>query len=99
MSADDYVIELVAFVNPANLLGPYRELAASHLGRYVVRYDPRAVRSEDQLVSTDDPDQALGFPTAAKATACWRTEVGIRADGKPNRPLTAYTVTIARRPT
>jgi hypothetical protein len=46
---------------------------------------------------TADQDEALTFPSVAEALTYWRTvskTVPRRDDGKPNRPLTAYTVTI-----
>ena len=44
---------------------------------------------------TADPKKALIFPSFLEAFDFWRqrsTTVPIRDDGKPNRPLTAYTV-------
>jgi hypothetical protein len=51
---------------------------------------------------TTDPDDAKRFEDAAAASEEWRRQSTVRPlrdDGKPNRPLTAYTVIIenARR--
>lgn len=50
---------------------------------------------------TTDPAKAMRFPDAARALTYWRrqsTVAPLRADGHPNRPLTAYTVEIAEAP-
>jgi hypothetical protein len=46
---------------------------------------------------TPDPQRAKRFETNAQAFEFWRQQskaVPLRPDGKPNRPLTAYTVEI-----
>jgi hypothetical protein len=48
---------------------------------------------------TDDPDEAMRFPTGRAAAEVWRmqsTIAPLRPDGFPNRPLTAFTVQIVR---
>jgi hypothetical protein len=94
---DEYVIRLLAFANPRSIEGPDGALAASHLDRFLVRFHPGADRYEDQIVTTDDVDKAKGFRTAGEAMRVWRQDYGIRWDGQPNRPLTAYTVSVTRR--
>jgi hypothetical protein len=44
---------------------------------------------------TDQIDKAQKFDTMAEAMELWRTSIGTRADGKPDRPLTAYSITFA----
>jgi len=61
-----------------------------HDGRYLVDYDHK----EDCLITTDDPAKARQFQSAIEAIELWRAEYGLRLDGKPNRPLTAYSVEI-----
>lgn len=49
------------------------------------------------LVTTEDPKEALLFLSFAEASDFWRIEsvtVPLRPDGRPNRPLTAVSVTI-----
>lgn len=44
---------------------------------------------------TQDRDKALQFDDAGAALTAWKTQSTVRplrADGKPNRPLTAFTV-------
>ena len=46
---------------------------------------------------TDNPDDAMKFESFVAAVECWRTQSvtrPFRPDGKPNRPLTAHTVTV-----
>lgn len=69
-------------------------------GRYLVEYDPtRDGIDRDgnimncRLVTTSDPGKALNT-SADKLLELWKLSHGIRADGKPNRPLSAFTVEI-----
>jgi hypothetical protein len=63
-------------------------------GQYVKRYDPTAYFGRGDLVTTPDKDDARRFPDVAAATEFWRQSAGTRPDGKPNRPLTAWTIDI-----
>ena len=60
-------------------------------------FDPMAPLPERMIVTTDDPTEAQGFADSGAAMRCWRAEQGLRSDGQPNRPLTAYTVAILLR--
>ena len=49
------------------------------------------------ILFTEQRDLALRFPNGGAALECWRTQSTrhpLRADGKPNRPLTAFSVEI-----
>jgi hypothetical protein len=49
------------------------------------------------ILFTERRDLAMRFPSGAAALACWQTQSTrhpLRADGKPNRPLTAFSVEI-----
>lgn len=51
--------------------------------------------------SGDDPAKAFRFATAKEAAALFRlesTRTPVRPDGRPNRPLTAFTVEITKLP-
>lgn len=68
-------------------------------GKYVKAYDPTYHPAGQQydggiLEVTEDPADALTFADAGAALACWQRSHGTREDGKPNRPLTAWTVEI-----
>jgi hypothetical protein len=70
---------------------------ASRAGRYVSSFDPDFADGRGHVGVSSDPADALRFPDAAAAWECWRTQSTVqplRMDGKPNRPMTAYTVTI-----
>jgi hypothetical protein len=70
-------------------------------GKYVLEYDPtRPGVSPDgeamiaHLRVTEDPNAARQFQDAGEALAFWKLAHGLRPDGAPNRPLTAFTVEI-----
>jgi hypothetical protein len=77
-------------------------------GQYVVEYDPGRQGFEPgtgkpmlcHLVTTPDIESATRY-TKLEALALWRAvdpEHPVRRDGKPNRPLTAFSVVIAPAP-
>jgi len=67
-------------------------------GQYLERYDPdEPDPAEPMATFTDDPSRAKKFADHGAALEEWRrvrTVDPVRPDGKPNRPLTALTVTI-----
>jgi hypothetical protein len=66
-------------------------------GDYVMSFDPDANDGRGELLTTPSLDQALKFDDQAGALRFYRqasTVHPLRDDGKPNRPLTAFTVTI-----
>jgi hypothetical protein len=70
-------------------------------GKYLVDYDPTPRPSRDgafvHMIVTEARDQARQFPTTQEAFNFYllASRNGPRADGKPDRPLTAYTVEIS----
>jgi hypothetical protein len=73
-------------------------------GEYLVQYDPgrdgvdpNGNRMLAHIATSPRRADALVFETVAEAHACW-TRVDprqpVRADGRPNRPLTAFSVEI-----
>lgn len=77
-------------------------------GEYLVEYDPDA-RGVDKrgwpmtahIVTTRDVRRARRFKDAVAAMECWRQRSArwpYRDDGKPNRPLTAFSATIEKLP-
>ncbi len=70
-------------------------------GKYVAAYDPAYHPAGEKydgglLVVVDTPAEAMQFADAGEALEKWREAYGIRADGKPNRPLTAFTVEVEK---
>lgn len=64
---------------------------------YLSFYDLDAYDGRGEARVCSDPIDALKFDTILEALECWRQPSEIRPwrfDGKPNRPLTAYTVEI-----
>lgn len=80
------------------------ECSPSLDGRYVVEYDPkRGGTGPDgvgwcHLETTADRRKAKVFPSIKEALEYWRQSSGLREDGEPNRPLTAFTVTFEQAP-
>ena len=70
-------------------------------GDYLEWSDPNAKFGLDDDRWTDDLAKAKRFPTFMAAMDCWKapsTLVPMRPDGKPNRPLTAWSVTVEEVP-
>lgn len=67
-------------------------------GHYLVKYDPTIDKEQRILLeTTTDRSKAKKFANPGEAFSEWKRvspNVPIRYDGKPNRPLTAYTVEI-----
>lgn len=70
-------------------------------GQYLKAYDPEAHGGLGHAEWTTDPAEAMTFPGVAEAQDCW-TQVPKarprRGDGRPNRPLTAFSITLTPAP-
>jgi hypothetical protein len=91
MSCVIKIIELVGVANPLSSPDSMRP------GEFLCSFDPDAYGGIGRAESTPDVEQALKFADAKDAYECWRKQSTVRPlrdDGKPNRPLTAYTVEI-----
>ena len=65
------------------------------VGAYLASYDPDGDGGNGVAIWTRDPAQAMTFAAGEAATACYRAvplNRPLRPDGKPNRPLTLFTV-------
>jgi hypothetical protein len=92
-----YVIQILELAGIASHRGPIAQE-----GEFVKTFDPDAFDGRGDLTTTPDLADALRFETSYAAMEFWRQQsmvAPIRMDGKPNRPLTAFTVTIARSST
>lgn len=77
-------------------------------GQYLVEYDPDRPGVDPDgspmlahIVASPDIERAKKFPSAREAMEEWRRisrSVPTRPDGKPNRPLTAFTVEVEKVP-
>jgi hypothetical protein len=66
-------------------------------GHYIQRFDVGACDGRDSILTTLDITKAAHFADAGEALEFWRTQsrtVPFRDDGEPNRPLTAFTVSM-----
>lgn len=82
------------------ILGPVGDERSQHDGLYLSAYDPSA-GEHGRIESTYDIAEALHFDGAAEALQCWQQvnqSHPWRPDGKPNRPLTAFSVQIVEVP-
>jgi hypothetical protein len=64
-------------------------------GDFLVRFDVDARDGRGEAVWSPDLEDALHFPDGITAMRAWKMQSKVRPyrdDGKPNRPLTAYTV-------
>lgn len=72
-----------------------------HDGCYLVDYDVDARDGRGEITTSPHPDEARRFDDGGAALEAWRTVSTVsptRPDGKPNRPLTAFTVSIEEPP-
>jgi hypothetical protein len=94
-----YLMQIVGLVNGGS---------SEFDGQFLVSYDPDREGTSPSglpmlayITTTPDPDKAATFRTAGDAMLLWKRQSKrwpIRPyDGKPNRPLTAFTVEIAER--
>lgn len=87
-----YVIQIVYL---GGSQGPQEP--SQHDGQYVYRFDPDAHGGRGQVWTTPEPSNAAQFDSQEHAVMFYRQVSAAkpkRPDGKPNRPLTAFTVTI-----
>jgi hypothetical protein len=86
----DYVIRILCLALPGQ--------PTEYDGTWIRDYAPSSRRHGglDGLRVTRDPGEAKRFFSSGLAASFWRQEHGLRPDGKPNRPLTAFTVCIER---
>lgn len=64
-------------------------------GAYVSEFDPDTLDGRGHVGWTTDPAKAMRFADIGAAMTAWRmpsTTHPLRDDGKPNRPMTAFTV-------
>jgi len=85
LSAREYTIQFMVLANG---------ISDEHEGEWLVSFEPGPPGSRGVLKTTKKEKEAMCFPSHSAAAEFWRQENGTRADGKPNRPLTVWTVMI-----
>lgn len=91
-----YVIRCVDHVGKVRSLA-WDNHQPDHRGDFLQGYDPEFMNGAGLATWTPDPTHALAFPTMTSAKNLIMTSPRskpTREDGKPNRPLTAYTLEI-----
>ena len=66
-------------------------------GAYLASYDPEANDGQGHASWTENPATAMVFSSTEAAYECYRTVPAnrpIRPDGKPNRPLTLFSIEV-----
>lgn len=72
-------------------------LDGPHRGSFLSAYDPDYANGRGLVEATDDPSRALRFASTEAAMQAWKLPSVVRPlrpDGRPNRPLSAWTVSI-----
>lgn len=72
------------------------------INKWIASIDVDARDGRGLATFTDNPARALLFSNAPAALLTWKTQSVVRplrADGKPNRPLTAFTCEVRPTPT
>ena len=68
-----------------------------HSGEYLLSYDPDYEDGSGKVVVTSHPEQAQRFDNMIEAMNEWARPSTVHpirlTDGKPNRPMTAWSVT------
>jgi hypothetical protein len=70
-------------------------------GQYLSKYDPNGYEGRGKFQTTPWPNEAMAFPDQEAAMRFWKQQSKVkplRADGQPNRPLTAYTIEVVQHP-
>jgi hypothetical protein len=70
------------------------------IGQFLKSYDPEAHDGRGSARWTNNLNEALTFSSQVEAARLWRSIPRVRpkrSDGRPNRPLTAFTVLIGPR--
>lgn len=92
--AEQWVMRLTNELDRATLIKLARE-GREPVFRYLRDYDPDAHGGRGSIRETGDLAKAKRFDSIEAVFAEWKrqsTVVPYRADGKPNRPLTAFTM-------
>lgn len=78
-----------------------RDPGFSPEGMWLETFDVDAHDGRGECTWTSKPERAYAFATPAEAVSAWTSQSlvrPVREDGKPNRPLTCFTVSCERLP-
>lgn len=79
----------------------YDPARANGTPNWIEHFDVEAYEGRGSVKLTADPAKALRFATSSSALMAWHTQSKsrpVRDDGRPNRPLTAFTAEIEPAP-
>jgi len=81
--------------------GPVSDSSTPIDGSYLQAFDVEAYGGRGHVEFTNDPEQAMGFFTIGDAMQAWYSQSRvrpIRADGRRNMPLTAFSAEFVSEP-
>jgi hypothetical protein len=87
----DVVIQVLGLANGESMRGAE--------GQYLLSYTPDGNDGRGDLVLTPERDDAKRYAGAAEAMEDWKRVSAThpkRPDGKPNRPLSAFTISVVK---
>ena len=68
---------------------------------WLLAFDADGDGGRGKIAFTTDLAEAMRFDSLRALMACWKTQstvIPLRPDGKPNRPLTAFTISAEQLP-
>lgn len=80
------------------IIGNTLDIPGPEDGKYLKEFHPDT-DAHGKLIVTSNRDEAMQFEDGGEAWKFWQQQskrFPLRLDGKPNRPLTAFTVEIAK---
>jgi hypothetical protein len=94
-----YVLRVAAVTG--HTLYPGEHTGPDPTGHWLHAFDPEYGGGRGIADFTNDPAKAARFPSKQAAMACWQYRSRsrpTRPDGRPNKPLTAYTCVVEPAP-
>jgi len=70
---------------------------SADVGTWLKSYDPEAYDGRGDVQATTNRDEAMRFDSLQEAHELWKRQPKarpLRDDGKPNRPLSAFTIRV-----
>jgi hypothetical protein len=96
-----YVMQLVDTTDKVEIIGMALGIFKEPPAFYLAWFDVDADDGRGREVVTGNIEEAMRFESQHAAMLAWATQSNVRplrSDGKPNRPLTAYSISIIPYP-
>jgi hypothetical protein len=96
MAEEMWVMNIVVLESPIDEAGHITDILQGRITtRYLRAFYPDRHGGRGEIFFTDDPAEARKFDSFTAVMECWKTQSKVRPlrlDGRPNRPLTAFTI-------